>query len=106
MPDMESAARTARAPLEVNGRMLHWPKRPTVVICLDGGDPSYLEASRAAGVVPTLDRMMREGFATAAAAAMPTFTNPNNVSIVCGVPPRRRSRRDPCRAPCAACPWR
>ena len=87
MPDTELAARKAEAPLEVNGRMLHWPKRPTVVICLDGGDPSYLEAARAAGVVPTLDRMTREGFATPAAAAMPTFTNPNNVSIVCGVPP-------------------
>jgi phosphonoacetate hydrolase len=31
--------------------------------------------------------MRRDGFATTALAAMPTFTNPNNVSIVCGVAP-------------------
>jgi phosphonoacetate hydrolase len=74
-------------PLEVNGRSLQWPKRPTVVICLDGGDPAYLEAARAAGTIPALDRMMREGFSATAAAVMPTFTNPNNVSIVCGAPP-------------------
>jgi phosphonoacetate hydrolase len=67
--------------------VLHWPKRPTVIICLDGGDPAYLEAARAAGVIPALDTMMRDGFAATAAAAMPTFTNPNNASIVCGAPP-------------------
>jgi phosphonoacetate hydrolase len=87
MPSTRSAAQRAEASLEVNGRTLLWPKRSTVVICLDGGDPLYLEAARAAGVVPTLDRLIRGGFATTAAAAMPTFTNPNNVSIVCGVPP-------------------
>jgi len=73
--------------LEVNGRTLHWPARPTVVVCLDGGDPAYLAAASAAGAIPVLDRMTREGFAATAAAAMPTFTNPNNASIVCGAPP-------------------
>jgi phosphonoacetate hydrolase len=80
-------ARKQRTPLEVNGRTLHWPKRPTVVICLDGGDPAYLEAASARDAIPALGRMMRDGFSTTAAAVMPTFTNPNNVSIVCGVPP-------------------
>jgi phosphonoacetate hydrolase len=75
------------ASVQVNGRVLHWPRRPTVVICLDGGDPAYLEAAQAAGVIPALAAMMREGFAATAAAAMPTFTNPNNASIVCGAPP-------------------
>jgi phosphonoacetate hydrolase len=73
--------------VEANGRALYWPKRPTVVICLDGGDPAYLVTARAAGVIPALDAMMREGFAGTASAAMPTFTNPNNLSIVCGAPP-------------------
>ncbi|MBS0246565.1 MAG: phosphonoacetate hydrolase [Proteobacteria bacterium] len=73
--------------LEVNGRSYRWPKRPTVVVCFDGCDPSYLAAASAAGVIPVLDRMQREGFSAIALAAMPTFTNPNNVSIVCGVPP-------------------
>ena len=31
--------------------------------------------------------MMRDGFSALADAAMPTFTNPNNVSIVTGAPP-------------------
>src|SRR5262245_30963191 len=84
-----SATRTRRqdAPLEVNGRTLRWPKRPTVVVCLDGGDPAYLAAASARDAIPVLGRMMRDGFSTTAAAAMPTFTNPNNVSIVCGAPP-------------------
>jgi phosphonoacetate hydrolase len=71
----------------VNGRTYRWPRRPVVVICYDGCDPAYVEAARKAGVVPHMDAMMREGFASIALAAMPTFTNPNNVSIVCGAPP-------------------
>jgi len=76
-----------RPPIEVNGRHYHWPKRPTVVICFDGCDPAYLDAASAAGVVPTFDRFRLTGFWTTALAAMPTFTNPNNISIVCGAPP-------------------
>lgn len=70
-----------------NGRSYNWPKRPTAVICFDGCDPTYLDAASAAGVIPTFDRLRHEGTWTTALAAMPTFTNPNNVSIVCGVPP-------------------
>lgn len=77
----------ARPPVEVNGRIYRWPARPTVVICFDGCDPSCLEAASAAGVIPTFDRLRKEGTWTTALAAMPTFTNPNNVSIVCGGPP-------------------
>src|SRR5262245_50059325 len=76
-----------RPAIQVNGRTLHWPRRPTVVICLDGGDPSYLEAADAADAIPHIDGMMRDGFAATCEAAMPTFTNPNNLSIVCGAPP-------------------
>lgn len=80
-------APASRPPVEVNGRTYRWPARPTVVICFDGCDPSYLEAASAAGVIPTFDRLRNEGTWASALAAMPTFTNPNNVSIVCGVPP-------------------
>lgn len=76
-----------RSPVTANGRSYNWPKRPTVVICFDGCDPTYLEAASAAGVIPTFDKLRREGIWTTALAAMPTFTNPNNVSIVCGAPP-------------------
>src|SRR5271155_769724 len=73
--------------IEVNGRTYARPKRPTVVVCLDGCDPRYLNFENAAKVFTNISRMMRDGFSTLADAAMPTFTNPNNVSIVTGAPP-------------------
>ncbi len=74
--------------IEVNGRAYAKPKRPTVVVCLDGCDPRYLNFNNAAQVFPNISRMMREGFFALADAVMPTFTNPNNVSVVTGAPPR------------------
>lgn len=71
----------------VNGRTYRWPVRTSVVVCFDGCDPEYITAACAAGIAPALDRMMRDGFAAEADAVMPTFTNPNNISIVCGAPP-------------------
>lgn len=80
-------ASSKRSAIEVNGRSYNWPRRPTAVICFDGCDPTYIEAASAAGVIPTFDRLREQGIWTTALAAMPTFTNPNNVSIVCGAPP-------------------
>lgn len=74
-------------PLSINGRDYRWPVAPVVVICFDGCDPAYLVAAEQAGAIPHLSRMMREGFYRTALAAMPTFTNPNNVAIACGAPP-------------------
>ncbi|WMS41825.1 phosphonoacetate hydrolase [Acuticoccus sp. MNP-M23] len=79
-------AQRSRA-VTVNGRRYALPTRTTAVICYDGCDPAYVEAARAAAIVPHLAQMMDEGFAAIADAAMPTFTNPNNLSIVCGAPP-------------------
>ena len=73
--------------IQVNGRTYAKPRRPTVVVCLDGCDPRYLDVGNASEVFPNISRMMREGFFALADAAMPTFTNPNNVSIVTGAPP-------------------
>ena len=73
--------------IELNGRRYRRPARPTAVICADGCDPSYLEAGFAAGALPALARCREGGFYALADAAMPTFTNPNNVSIVTGVSP-------------------
>jgi phosphonoacetate hydrolase len=73
--------------IELNGRWYRRPTRPTVVICADGCDASYLEAGWAAGMLPALARCRDRGFYTLADAAMPTFTNPNNISIVTGVAP-------------------
>ena len=74
-------------PIALNGRTYHRPSRPTVVICADGCDPSYLDAGLDAGVLPTVARWRKAGFYALAEAAMPTFTNPNNLSIVTGAPP-------------------
>lgn len=82
-----ASSRAERPLVSVNGRDYAWPKHPSVVICFDGCDPAYIDAASAAGAIPAIDRMRREGFAATALAAMPTFTNPNNVSIVCGVSP-------------------
>src|SRR5258705_5942940 len=73
--------------IEVNGRAYAKPKRSTVVVCLDGCDPRYLNFKNAEKDFTNISRMMRNGFSTLADAAMPTFTNPNNVSIVTGAPP-------------------
>src|SRR4051812_16298172 len=73
--------------IELHGRTYRPPSRPTVVICVDGCDPAYIEAGLAAGVLPTVARWRRDGFYAIADAAMPTFTNPNNLSIVTGAPP-------------------
>ncbi|MFZ3237040.1 MAG: phosphonoacetate hydrolase [Stellaceae bacterium] len=73
--------------IELNGRCYKTPERPTVVICIDGFDPAYVERGIADGILPTIAGFAREGFLGAADAVMPTFTNPNNVSIVTGAPP-------------------
>ncbi|HEY9215404.1 MAG TPA: phosphonoacetate hydrolase [Ancylobacter sp.] len=87
---MDMAMQGAGAPGEdfvVNSRRYRKPVQPVAVICFDGCDPAYIEAANAAGVIPVLAAMQRDGLDAIALAAMPTFTNPNNVSIVCGAPP-------------------
>src|SRR6266700_35818 len=75
--------------IELSGRSYRFPSHPTMVICADGYDPSYVEAGLEAGVLPTVARWREAGFYALADAVMPTFTNPNNLSIVTGAPPVR-----------------
>ncbi|HEY4200193.1 MAG TPA: phosphonoacetate hydrolase [Devosiaceae bacterium] len=82
-----TASQQPSEPLLINGRSYRRPVQPVVIICFDGCDPAYLEAAGSVGAIPTLTTMMRDGFYSVALAAMPTFTNPNNVAIVCGAPP-------------------
>jgi phosphonoacetate hydrolase len=84
MPAMTSASGPE---IEVNGVRYRWPERPVVVVCNDGGDPEYLDAALAAGVVPHTARFMDTGFSAIAQCVIPGFTCPNNVSIVTGSPP-------------------
>ncbi|WP_270933553.1 phosphonoacetate hydrolase [Falsiroseomonas oryzae] len=73
--------------VEANGRTYRIPTTPTVVVCVDGSEPGYIEAAIAAGVAPNLARIMQSGTSTTALSAMPSFTNPNNISIITGRPP-------------------
>lgn len=70
-----------------NGRAYARPQRATVVICMDGSEPAYIEAASAKGLTPNLDRIMRAGTSTHAYSVIPSFTNPNNLSIITGRPP-------------------
>ena len=73
--------------IELNGRRYRVPRRPTVVICADGCDPQYVDRGIADGIFPTIASFANKGYLGTADAVLPTFTNPNNVSIVTGVPP-------------------
>lgn len=73
--------------VEVNGRIYRAPRRPTVVIVVDGFDPAYLEHGFANGTLPTMRSFERGGFVGVARCSIPSTTNTNNTSIVTGVPP-------------------
>lgn len=73
--------------VEVNGRCYAWPQAPVVVVCVDGCEPDYLVQARRAGVTPWLDRVLTQYGARTGDSVVPSFTNPNNVSIVTGVAP-------------------
>ena len=70
----------------VNGTSYRWPDRPLVVVVIDGGDPAYLEAYFDDRSIPNLARFAQRGFATVAEGTVPSFTCPNNMSIVTGTP--------------------
>ena len=73
--------------LEVNGRTYRLPERPVVVVCVDGCEPDYIAQAVAAGNMPWMRQVLARGSAVIADCVMPSFTNPNNLSIVTGVPP-------------------
>src|SRR5262245_16130911 len=75
------------ADVRCNGRAYALPKAPTVVVCLDGSEPGYIEETIAAGRAPTFARFMQEGASLLAESVIPSFTNPNNLSIITGRPP-------------------
>ncbi|MGB3313100.1 MAG: phosphonoacetate hydrolase [Albidovulum sp.] len=75
------------APVIANDRAYPWPKVPAVAICLDGCEPAYLEVAIAEGLMPVLKRMRAEGTDRLAHSVIPSFTNPNNLSIATGRPP-------------------
>ena len=73
--------------LAINGRDYGWPKRPVVVICCDGSEPEYMERAMQDGLMPQLKRITAKGENLRGLSAMPSFTNPNNMSIATGRTP-------------------
>ena len=81
MTDMKNA------PVSVNGRTYRWMDRPLVVVCVDGCEPDYITQAMQAGVAPYLRELCGKGASLLGDAVVPSFTNPNNLSIVTGAPP-------------------
>ncbi|KAJ4296916.1 hypothetical protein N0V90_006964 [Kalmusia sp. IMI 367209] len=78
---------TPQTPITLHNRIYSLPKQSTVVICIDGFDPTYLSSGTASGITPYLTSFSKYGFHATAHSCMPSFTNPNNVSIITGAPP-------------------
>ena len=73
--------------VEANGRKYAWPRVPAIAICLDGCEPAYLDAAIEAGLMPALEKIKAKGTVRTAHSVIPSFTNPNNLSIATGRPP-------------------
>jgi phosphonoacetate hydrolase len=74
-------------PIEVNGRRYTLPRQPVVVVCVDGCEPAYLDRAIEAGATPWFASARAAGTWLVGDCVMPSFTNPNNLSIVTGAPP-------------------
>jgi phosphonoacetate hydrolase len=86
-PALVEGAENHPQQITVNGKNYAWPKQPVVVVLIDGGDPAYVNAALSRGLLPNFKKFMVEGFVSVAVGAMPSFTNPNNISVITGVPP-------------------
>ena len=73
--------------VQANGRTYAAPQTCAVVICLDGCEPAYLDVAIADGLMPNLAVIRAEGSDRIAHSVIPSFTNPNNMSIATGRPP-------------------
>jgi phosphonoacetate hydrolase len=75
------------APVSLNGRIYQPPKNPVVVVCVDGCEPDYINLAIGAGAAPWFAGLADRGTCLTADCVVPSFTNPNNMSIVTGAPP-------------------
>ena len=75
------------ASVSANGRSYRWMDRPLVVVCVDGCEADYINQAIQAGVAPYLGVLCAKGTSLLGECVVPSFTNPNNLSIVTGVPP-------------------
>ena len=75
------------AAIEVNDRI--YPgilKSTAIVICLDGSQKEYFEEASKLKLTPNIDSFKKNGEDLLVNSAIPSFTNPNNISIVTGKP--------------------
>src|SRR5262245_5318409 len=86
-PDEMQQQVMSKVGVTLNSVTYRWPARPVVVVCVDGGDPAYFDAAVERGLIPNTVRFMKNGFSAIAEAVIPSFTCPNNVSIITGSPP-------------------
>ena len=70
-----------------NDRVYEAPKTCAIAICLDGCEPEYLDVAISEGLMPNLKKMRETGTDRLAHSVIPSFTNPNNLSIATGRPP-------------------
>jgi len=78
---------TIQTEVTANDRTYPAPKTCAIAICLDGCEPEYLDVAIAEGLMPNLKRMRAAGTDRLAHSVIPSFTNPNNLSIATGRPP-------------------
>ena len=74
-------------PVEVNGRRYRPMAAPLLAVCVDGCEYEYLVEAAESGAMPFLAKFLAPGTAFVGDCVVPSFTNPNNLSIVTGVPP-------------------
>jgi phosphonoacetate hydrolase len=65
----------------VNDRNYHLPEQPVVVICVDGCEEAYLDVALAQDRMPSLARILEEGWRSVARGALPSFTNVKTFSL-------------------------
>lgn len=76
-----------RKDIQVNGHRYQLPTAPTVIVCIDGCEQEYINLAVQAGVAPFFESLAQRGTVLSGDCVVPSFTNPNNLSIVTGVPP-------------------
>jgi len=75
------------SPIEINKRQYPgMPSSTAIVICLDGSQKEYFEEASKLNLTPNIDSFKKSGEDLLVNSAIPSFTNPNNISIVTGRP--------------------
>jgi len=73
--------------VSLHGRTYRPPSGPVVIVCVDGCESDYVNLAIGAGAAPWFAGLATRGTCLTADCVIPSFTNPNNLSIVTGAPP-------------------